>query len=168
MRCAAATPPHDRRLFSDVSRLIYSIITEFYAEAAARPLLTALIVAHLRYFAQQNTLRTPHIRHYQTFGDLLRAGRPQDPHFHAIVLEGGFDNEGTVFYVGFSGLQSMVEIFQHRVIELLVDRGLLNEDFARNLLSWKRSGFSIDYVCILRHLLKIGISPPGFDPDRLI
>jgi len=25
-----------------------------------------------------------------------------------------------------------------------VGRGLLNEDFARNLLSWKHSGFSID------------------------
>lgn len=32
----------------------------------------------------------------------------------------------------------------------MVDRKLLNEDFAQNLLSWKPSGFSIDNsVCIL-------------------
>ena len=37
---------HDRRLFADVSRLIYAIIREFYAEAAGRPLLTGLIIAH--------------------------------------------------------------------------------------------------------------------------
>gem|GEM_PF-6393695 len=38
----------------------------------------------------------------------------------------------------------MVEVFRRRVITLLVDRQLLNEDFARNLLSWKHSGFSQD------------------------
>jgi len=67
-----------------------------------------------------------------------------NPHFHAIVLEGGFDEEGTFFYIPFSGLQSMVEVFRRRVIKLVVERKLLNEDFARNLLSWKHSGFSID------------------------
>jgi hypothetical protein len=59
-------------------------------------------------------------------------------------LEGGFDDEGTFFYIPFSGLQSMVEVFRRRVIKLLVERKLLNDDFARNLLSWKHSGFSPD------------------------
>jgi hypothetical protein len=113
---------HDRRLFADVSRLIYRIIDEFYAEAAGRPLRTGMVIAH------------------QSFGDHLR----WNPHFHAIVLEGGFDDEGTFFYIPFSGLQSMVEVFRRWVIKLLVGRGLLNEDFARNLLSWRHSGFSID------------------------
>jgi len=113
---------HDRRLFADISRLVYRIIDEFYAEAAGRPLHTGMVIAH------------------QTFGDMLR----WNPHFHAIVLEGGFDDEGTFFFIPFSGLRSMVEVFRRRVITLLVDRQLLNEDFARNLLSWKHSGFSID------------------------
>jgi len=92
---------------------------------------------------------------HQTFGDMLR----WNPHFHAgctaeqqfariatrpIVLEGGFDDEGTFFFIPFSGLQSMVEALRRRVIKLLVDHELLNENFARNLLSWKHSGFSID------------------------
>jgi hypothetical protein len=116
---------HDRRLFADVSRLIYRILAEFYHEAAGRPLLTGTVIAH------------------QTFGDMLRF----NPHFHAMVLEGGFDEEGTFFYIPFFGLQSMVEVFRRRVIKLLVERKLLNEDFARNLLSWKHSGFSIDNSC---------------------
>ena len=53
---------------------------------------------------------------HQTFGDLLR----WNPHFHAIVLEGGFDEEGTFFYIPFSGLQSVVEVFRLRVIKLLL------------------------------------------------
>ncbi len=113
---------HDRRLFADVSRLIYHTLGEFYHESAGRPLLTGLVVAH------------------QTFGDMLR----WNPHFHAIVLEGGFDEEGTFFYIPFSGLQSMVEVFRRRMIKLLVKRELLKKDFARNLLSWKHSGFSQD------------------------
>ena len=38
----------------------------------------------------------------------------------------------------------MTDLFRRRVIKLLVQRELLAEDFARNLLSWKHSGFSID------------------------
>jgi hypothetical protein len=113
---------HDRRLFAEVSRLIYDILRDFYHEAAGRPLLTGMVIAH------------------QSFGDQLRF----NPHFHAIVLEGGFDDEGTFFFIPFSGLQSMIEVFRRRVIKLLVDHELLNENFARNLLSWKHSGFSID------------------------
>jgi len=37
---------HDRRLFAEVSRLIYTIISEFYAAAAGKPLLSGLIAAH--------------------------------------------------------------------------------------------------------------------------
>lgn len=45
---------HDRRLFADVSGLIYRIVHEFYDEAAGRPLLTGMVIVH------------------QTFGDMLR------------------------------------------------------------------------------------------------
>ena len=77
---------------------------------------------------------------HQTFGDMLR----WNPHFHAIVLEDGFDELGTFYYIPFSGLDSMIEVFRRRVIGMLMNRGLLKEDFAKNLLSWRHSGFSID------------------------
>lgn len=59
---------HDRRLFAEVARMFYRLLGEFYDEAAGRSLLAGIVVAH------------------QTFGDMLR----WNPHFHAIVLEGGF------------------------------------------------------------------------------
>ena len=50
---------------------------------------------------------------HQTSGDMLR----WNPHFHAIVLEGGFDEHGRFFYLPFNGLQAMVELFRRRVIK---------------------------------------------------
>ena len=38
----------------------------------------------------------------------------------------------------------MTQLFRRRVVTLLVDKQLLSEDFAENLLSWRHSGFSID------------------------
>jgi len=67
-----------------------------------------------------------------------------NPHFHALVVEGGFDEGGTFVCVPFSGLQAMTEVVCRRVITLLVDRKLLSDDFAENLLSWRNSGSSID------------------------
>ncbi|TVQ40382.1 MAG: IS91 family transposase [Spirochaetaceae bacterium] len=112
---------HDRRLFAEVSRLIYDILRELYHEAAGRPLLTGIVVAH------------------QTFGDQLR----WNPHHHCLVLEGGFDEAGTFIPVPLSGLDQMTEVFRRRLIWLLVQKKLLSEDFARNLLSWRNSGFNI-------------------------
>lgn len=74
---------HDRRPFAHVSGWIYDPLAQFYHEAAGRPVLTGAVIAH------------------QTFGHRLR----WNPHFHAIVLEGGFDEEGTFFCIPFSGLQ---------------------------------------------------------------
>ena len=49
----------DRKLFSEVSRLIYRLMQDFYCEAAGIVLLTGIVIAH------------------QTFGDMLR----WNPHF---------------------------------------------------------------------------------------
>ena len=113
---------HDRRLFGHVSRLIYHIIQEFYHQAAGRPIRTGVVIAH------------------QTFGDMLR----WNLHFHAIVLEGGFDDQGTFVYIPLGHLQAMTELLRRRVVALLVDQKLLDRRFARNMLSWRHSGFSID------------------------
>jgi hypothetical protein len=105
-----------------VSRLIYEILREFYHEAAGRQLLTGMVIAH------------------PTFGDMLR----WNPHHHCLVLEGGFDEAGRFIHIPLSGLKEMTEVFRRRLIWLLVEKDLLAEEFARNLLSWKNSGFSID------------------------
>ena len=67
-----------------------------------------------------------------------------NPHFHSIVLEGGFDEQGTFVYIPLGHLETMTELLRRRVIALLVARKLLDRRFARNMLSWRHSGFSVD------------------------
>jgi hypothetical protein len=62
----------DQGLFGLICRLIFSLIAEFCSAAAAKPISSAALPA------------------YQPFGDALRF----DPHFHALILEGGFDPNG--------------------------------------------------------------------------
>jgi len=111
---------YGRKLFADFSRLIFTMISEFYREAVGKNIITGMITAH------------------QTFGDMLR----WNPHFHAIILEGGFNKEGDFVFIPFFGLEKMMEYFRRKVINLFLKRNLITMDFARNLLSWKKSGFS--------------------------
>ena len=64
-------------LFADISRLIYQMIIEFYTEAAGRAITSEAILA------------------FQSYGEFLR----YNPHWHVLVLEGGFDREGTLYYL---------------------------------------------------------------------
>lgn len=128
---------NNRKLFADISRLIFSIIKEFYKEAAKKEIKTGMVTAH------------------QTFGDMLR----WNPHFHCLVLEGGFDDEGNFVYIPFSDLKKMTEYFRQKVINLFLKDDMINEGFARNLLSWKNSGFSIDNsVQILTNKARVNLS----------
>ena len=53
------------------------------------------------------------------------------------MLEGGYDEEGRFVHVPLSGLGQMTEAFRRRLIWLLVEKELLAEEFARNLLTWR-------------------------------
>jgi hypothetical protein len=55
---------HNRRLFSEISRLIFAILQRFYNKAAKRPVRTGMVLA------------------YQSSGEFLR----WDPHYHCIRL----------------------------------------------------------------------------------
>ena len=65
-------------------------------------------------------------------------------HWHALILEGGFDEEGRFVYLPVSDTTKMRELFRRLVIKLFVEKELMNESFSQNLLSWKHSGFSVD------------------------
>ena len=60
------------------------------------------------------------------------------------MLEGGFDDEGNFVYLPISSTKGMTELFRRKVIKYYEENKLINSDFARSLLSWKNSGFSID------------------------
>ena len=114
---------HDQKLFASVSSLIFCLIRQFYRLAAGSPLLkTAAAVA------------------FQPFGDFLRA----NAHWHAIVLENGFDNDGRFLFLPIHDTQKLTEAFRRAVLKLLMSKALITEEFASTLLCWKNSGFSVN------------------------
>lgn len=117
-----ATAPPLPLLFAEVSSRIFSLIGEFYRSAAGTAIRTAAVIA------------------YQPFGDLLRA----NSHWHALILEGGFDPEGQFFFLPIHDTQKLTECFRRAVIKLFLSKTLISVDFASTLLCWKNSGFSVD------------------------
>ena len=56
-------------------------------------------------------------------------------HYHAIVLEGGFDENGDFIHIPFGNLQQMTECFRRAVIKLFLERKLIIQGMADNLLT---------------------------------
>ena len=113
---------NDNYLFSELSKLIYTLIEDFYTEAAGKKIISGGCLV------------------YQSFGDMMRF----NSHWHGIVLEGGFDLQGNFAFIPIHSLDKMTECFSRRVIRFFLDKELITKAFASNLLSWKNSGFSID------------------------
>ena len=84
----------------DISRIISSIMHDYYTKTVKTPVKTGVIVS------------------YQSFGDLMRL----NPHFHCTVLEGGIDEAGSFHHVLIKNTTKLTEVFRRRVIELFVYR----------------------------------------------
>jgi hypothetical protein len=113
---------HDRELFAELGRLTFGILRRFFCQAAGRSLRCAMVSSH------------------QTFGEF----GVWHPHWHTIVLEGGFDRHDTFFFIPLGATAALTEIWRRSVIALFLEKGLLNFDFARKILAWQHSGFSIE------------------------
>jgi len=61
-----------------------------------------------------------------------------------LFLEGGFDAEGRFVHIPTVDLQKMSCCFRQRVIAFFLERKLLDERLAKNMLDWTHSGFSVD------------------------
>ena len=79
----------------------------------------------------------------QTFGEY--AG--WNPHWHTIVLEGGFDKYDRFMYVPIGASDKLTELWRFMVVKFFSERGLVNTEFAENILGWRHSGFSIEKRC---------------------
>jgi hypothetical protein len=77
---------------------------------------------------------------HQPFGDSLRF----NPHFHALILEGGFHSTGQFYYLPIHDTAPLAECLRRRTIGLFLKLGLITQQFAENLLCWRHSGFSVD------------------------
>jgi len=64
-------------LYSDISTLIFEMIQSYYNELSGEDIETGLVLS------------------YQTSGDFAR----WNPHFHGLLLEGGFNEEGRFVYI---------------------------------------------------------------------
>ena len=74
-----------------------------------------------------------------TFGEYMDF----HPHLHALVADGLFTETGLFYVLPPVSLKPLNELFRHRVIAMLKEKGLLPEERARMLLSWKHSGFHV-------------------------
>ena len=126
-KCLRVFFRHDRKLFSELSRLIFDLIRGYFTEVAGTTVESAALLC------------------FQSFGEFLR----WNSHWHAIVPEGGFDKDGNFIHIPFGNLQEMTECFRRRVVKFFLDSELISQDMADNLLRWRHSGFSVDASILL-------------------
>jgi len=85
--------------------------------------------------------RTGMVAFVATAGDLLNV----NPHVHAVVPRGGWDARGVWAPVPFVDIDAAERLFRAKVLLFLVGEGLLSDERARVLMSWRHnSGFSVD------------------------
>jgi predicted RNA-binding Zn-ribbon protein involved in translation (DUF1610 family) len=121
-KCLRVFLKHDRELHAELSRLMFSLLSSYFSEAAGQT-ITAGMVSSL-----------------QTFGEYAS----WNPHWHTIVLEGGFDRWDRFVFIPLGSSDGLKESWRVRVAEFFVRQKLINSEFAKNMLSWKHSGFSIE------------------------
>ena len=73
-----------------------------------------------------------------SFGDALRF----NPHFHALILEGGFDPNGQFYFLPIHDTARLTQLLRQRTVGLFLKLGLITEQFSETLLCWRHSGFS--------------------------
>jgi hypothetical protein len=112
----------DKRLFGEVSRLIFSLLSEFFSLAAGQELLGACVVS------------------YQSFGEFARF----HPHWHILVLEGGFTDHDRFVYLPIGADEGMLKVWQAAMLALFLRKNLIDQARADMLTSWQHSGFSIE------------------------
>ena len=88
-----------------------------------------------------NGFRTGMVAITATAGDILNV----NPHVHAIAARGGWDSDGEWTPVPCVDRDSAERLFRAKVLAMLTGEGLLSEERARVLMSWRHnSGFSVD------------------------
>jgi hypothetical protein len=112
----------DKRLFGAVSKLIFSLLSEFFSLAAGQELLCACVVS------------------YQSFGEFARF----HPHWHVLVLEGGFTKYDRFVYLPIGADEGMLKVWQASILALFLRKELIDQARVNMLKDWKHSGFSIE------------------------
>ncbi|WP_211233429.1 IS91 family transposase [Salinispira pacifica] len=112
----------NKRLFGLVSKLIFSLLSEYFSLVAGKTLQSGCVVS------------------FQSFGEFARF----HPHWHVIVLEGGFTKYDKFVYLPIGADKGFVKVWQAAVLSLLLAQEKIHQERVDMLNSWKHSGFSID------------------------
>jgi hypothetical protein len=114
---------YDRTLLGELCRVAASVITE-----------------SIRHLLDDASLDVGVVACVHTFGNFVNF----HPHIHALVTDGGFTPGGTFHVLPKVSLAGMEQLFRHRVLRMLLDRGKIRPERVRMLLSWRHSGFNLD------------------------
>ncbi len=66
------------------------------------------------------------------------------PHLHAIVSDGLFNKNGTLYVMPKAKLKYLEEIFRSGVFTMLKEEGKITDEIITKLMKWRHSGFSLD------------------------
>ena len=121
-KCLRVFLKHDRALHAELSKLMFCLLSDYFSEAARRKIAAGMVSS------------------LQTFGEYAS----WNPHWHTIVLEGGFDEYDRFMYIPIGASEELVELWRYKVVDFFRERELVNTEFAKNILGWKHSGFSIE------------------------
>lgn len=113
---------NNRRLFGEVSRLIFGILSNFFSLAAGQALQCACVVS------------------YQSFGEFGRF----HPHWHVLVLEGGFTTYDRFVYLPISSDEGMCKVWRNAILGTFLKKEFIDQNRATMIQSWAHSGFSAE------------------------
>lgn len=122
---------YNRRLFSDVSRVIFAIIR------GGRPGI-------LQQGGEEKHKNRDGSGPPVSGGVFSGWAPPSNPHFHCLVLEGGFDEAGRFAHIPLGNLKRMSEYFRRVIIKFFLKKQLISAEIATSLINWRYSGFSVD------------------------
>jgi hypothetical protein len=148
---------HHRELLGHLCRLSYETVHELVTAAAGEPVQPGFIAV------------------IQTFASDLK----WNPHCHGLASRGGWTAEGRWVPVPHVDSRAAELLFRHKVLRLLLKTGLLPEERAAVLLSWRHhTGFSVhnqtrvsadEYQALerlARYLLRPAVSLERLDFDK--
>ena len=95
---------NNKKVLRDIAVLISKMIADYYKMITGKEIRTGIVLA------------------FQSYGDFLR----YNPHFHSLILEGGFDEDGNFIFIPIADLEKMKELFRQLVIKYFVDSKLLS------------------------------------------
>jgi hypothetical protein len=132
-----ALPVSHRHIVFGISKMIRRCF--LYKRSLLAGLSRAAYESLKEYMAGAGESASGCVCSIQTFGDFLAF----NPHCHIIISDGVFEANGGFSVNLFYDTHTLEQLFQHKVLKLLLDEGAIGEWHVNLLLSWRHSGFNV-------------------------